>query len=146
VRLNHQRQSFLSSNQISERLDEILTAEQWEKFLIAASQFNEQKYLDCHETFEDIWRTQTDTTKELIQGIIQLAVALHHLQHDNLVGASRLLARSLTRLQAYRAKQTGINVKKLCDTAEHLLHCLESDAKRSGSPLPRCKIEFNQCD
>ena len=68
-------------------------------FLNAIEEFNHQQFFECHETLEDLWRPLSPSVeKTFYQGIIQIAVGLHHLQHGNLTGARNLLSAGLEKL------------------------------------------------
>lgn len=62
--------------------------------------FHAQRYFDCHEVWEDLWRQSRGAQKQLLQGLIQAAVGCHHWQHGNPVGARRVWTRSLLNLRA----------------------------------------------
>lgn len=64
-------------------------------------QFNQREFFECHETLEELWQGYMEPDRELIQGIIQIAVAYYHLGRDNPVGALKLLNRGLTRVRKY---------------------------------------------
>jgi predicted metal-dependent hydrolase len=65
--------------------------------------FNEAKFFDAHEVLEDVWRAAPEPEKLFLQGLIQLAVALHHHSTGNLVGACSLLDRAALNLSNYPA-------------------------------------------
>ena len=57
--------------------------------------WNEQRFFEAHETLEPRWIRERDRG---LQGLIQLAAALHHLKRANLRGARTMLQRALPRL------------------------------------------------
>jgi len=57
--------------------------------------WNEERFFEAHETLEPRWLRERDPG---LQGLIQLAAALHHLQRGNLRGARTMLGRALPRL------------------------------------------------
>ena len=61
--------------------------------------FNQRRYFDAHEVWEDVWREATGERKRLLQGLIQVAVALHHFTQKNHRGAASLLARAEAKLE-----------------------------------------------
>jgi uncharacterized protein len=76
--------------------------------------FNTGRCYDAHEVWEDLWRGTVDPPlKTCYQGLIQAAVALHHLSHDNLTGARSQLAKSIRNLQAGAAEATGLDLDGL---------------------------------
>lgn len=96
-------------------------------------EFNSGQYFECHETLEDLWRkmaveveistAQELSEKQLVQGIIQVAVAYHHLRRGNVKGARRLFERALPRLRQAQATSLGLDVLSL------LAH-VQSDAQK----------------
>jgi uncharacterized protein len=62
-----------------------------DELVLATKQFNNQDWFDCHETLEDLWMGETGETRELYQGILQVAVALYHWKNRNFNGAISLL-------------------------------------------------------
>jgi uncharacterized protein len=112
------------------------------EFLQAVNQFNQGRYLECHETFEDVWRVQDDPQRKVTQGIIQFAVALHHLQNDNRLGAGKLFRRALVHLTPFEKEATGINVNQLCQHINMLLKLIDTDAKRPADKLEKIQIEL----
>jgi DUF309 family protein family protein len=62
--------------------------------------FNQRRYFDAHEVWEDVWRELKGEQKRRLQGLIQVAVALHHFTQQNARGAASLLARAEPKLAA----------------------------------------------
>lgn len=55
--------------------------------------FNEAKFFQAHESWEEAWRHATGDERRFYQGLIQCAVALEHYRRGNCVGAARLAER-----------------------------------------------------
>jgi predicted metal-dependent hydrolase len=72
--------------------------------------FNGGDYFDAHEAWEDVWRTAPAEEKKCLQGLIQVAVALHHHSRGNLEGARSLLARALRNLTDSLDSCVGVDV------------------------------------
>ena len=75
--------------------------------------FNEEEFFECHEIIEDLWLATQDEYKDLYKGVIQAAVALHHLGRGNLKGAQKVYGTSRKYLQKYVPEALGLNVEKL---------------------------------
>ena len=56
--------------------------------------FNQKKYWDCHEELEEIWIEETSDVRYIFWTIIQVAVALYHCEHQNLIGARSMMAKA----------------------------------------------------
>src|SRR6202007_3110756 len=65
---------------------------------IAAALWNERLFFEVHEVLEVVWRSATGAVREALQGVIQIAVAFHHLAHGNVRGARSLLVEGRRRL------------------------------------------------
>ena len=65
---------------------------------VAATLWNEQLFFEVHEVLEAEWKTARGDERQALQGLIQVAVAFHHLGHGNRRGARTLLAEGRARL------------------------------------------------
>jgi predicted metal-dependent hydrolase len=65
--------------------------------------FNDGRYFEAHEAWEDLWRSSTGPLRLYYQGLVQAAVGLHHLHRGNSQGARALLERSVKKLEQYPA-------------------------------------------
>ena len=74
------------------------TAEQ--RSLLAEGQvaFNRGQFFEAHELWEDAWRTLAGSERLAVQGLIQIAAGLHHLQNGRRRPAARLLAKGIDKL------------------------------------------------
>jgi predicted metal-dependent hydrolase len=61
------------------------------QLLRAIREFNSREWFECHETMEELWIGEEGVVCDFYQGIIQIAVALHHWQNGNFGGAVSLL-------------------------------------------------------
>ncbi|HEY5975493.1 MAG TPA: DUF309 domain-containing protein [Geobacteraceae bacterium] len=61
------------------------------ELLRAFGEFNRGDWFECHETLEDLWIGQEGECRDFYQGVLQIAVALHHWREGNFGGAVRLL-------------------------------------------------------
>ena len=62
------------------------------QLLLGIRQFNRGEWYECHETIEALWLTETGEVRDFYQGIIQIAIALHHWRNGNFGGSLNLLA------------------------------------------------------
>jgi uncharacterized protein len=75
--------------------------------------FNREEFFDAHEVLEDIWRAAPADEKKFLQGIIQVAVALHHFRNGNSIGACSILRRAARNLSRYPEGFGGIELTAL---------------------------------
>ncbi len=85
--------------------------------------FNEGRFFQAHEVWEDWWRTTTRPEKPTIQGMIQIAVAIHHATTGNLTGACSVMLRGLRNLEEAGDHWRGVNLRLLREDARA---CIDS--------------------
>lgn len=83
-------------------------------------------YFACHEYFETLWGRTDDVASDLYQGIIQVAVAMRHLESHNVRGAILLLRYGMGRLQRYPAVYKGLHLAAWLGRLGALLEHLET--------------------
>ncbi len=75
--------------------------------------FNHERFWESHEAFEGVWKDCYGREKELVQGIILLAVAFAHSQkNDNSIGIG-MLSRSLEKLGNSPSEYHNIDVDRI---------------------------------
>lgn len=57
----------------------------------AVEEFNRGEWFECHETLEELWVGEKGELRDFYQGVLQIAVALHHWRNGNFKGALILL-------------------------------------------------------
>lgn len=62
---------------------------------------------------EDVWRGAPASQKKHLQGLVQIAVALHHYTRGNLVGAGSVLARAQQNLRNVPEGFAGLDMAAL---------------------------------
>lgn len=77
--------------------------EHLEKMNHGISLFNEQKYWECHEAFEDLWAEEAhDPVRYVYWAIIQVAAACIHYRDKNLVGCQGMIAKAKEKFKKCR--------------------------------------------
>jgi len=75
--------------------------------------FNDERFWECHEAFEGVWKQCYGREKELVQGIILLAVSFAHSQkNDYLIGIG-MLERALEKLGSSPSIYHNIDVNRI---------------------------------
>ena len=97
--------------------------------------FNQGDFFEAHEVLEDVWRAAPAEEKKFLQGLIQVAVGLHHHSRGNVAGARSLLARAHRNLSRYPERHGGIDLAGLRREVERWGSALEGGA--TAPPLPR---------
>jgi uncharacterized protein len=112
-------------------------------WLQGITEFNRHEYYACHDTLEALWMDSIDPDKKFYQGVLQIAVACHHLQNDNLKGAAILLGEGMGRLRYYQPVYAGIDVSLLIQASHHLLqHVQQITNPDSSSQLESTAFEY----
>jgi predicted metal-dependent hydrolase len=96
--------------------------------------FNAGRFFAAHEAWEEIWRSTTPEPRDLFQGLIQTAAALHQsLDLHRLEGPRRTLAKARRRLEPYTPAALGLDIEHLLEQIARweswLIH-------REGAPPP----------
>ncbi|MBZ5599857.1 MAG: DUF309 domain-containing protein [Acidobacteriia bacterium] len=97
--------------------------------------FNSAEFFDAHEVLEDVWRAAPPAERKFLQGLIQVAVALHHHTRGNLVGARSLLQRAAKNLAGYPENFAGIQLRDLLGSLADWERALAEG--KPAPPLPR---------
>lgn len=93
----------------------------------AAVLFDARLYFEVHELLEAHWIRASGTEREALQGLIQVAVGLHHLGNGNTAGARSLLADGVNKLGGKRLEGIALD-----PFVRPLQRCL-ADVKRLGA-------------
>jgi predicted metal-dependent hydrolase len=75
--------------------------------------FNRQEFFAAHEHLEDAWRATHGHARLFLQGLTQVAVAMHHHSTGNVAGGTSVLARALRNLEGYPERYAGIELERL---------------------------------
>ena len=102
--------------------------------------FNNQKWYEAHDAFEDIWNTLDGDERQIIQGILQVSVSQFHLSKNNLNGATILLGEGLGRIKSRKDVNIGIDLEHFCKCLENLLKKLQYKEILNENDKPFLKI------
>ena len=92
---------------------------------IALDLFNKHEWYEAHDAFEEIWNTVDGDERQVIQGILQVAVSQFHLSKGNLNGATILLGEGLGRIKTRTNINLGVDLESFCQCLENLLRKLQ---------------------
>jgi predicted metal-dependent hydrolase len=114
------------------------------ELLRAVDEFNRRDWFTCHETLEAIWIGSRGEARHLYQGILQVAVALHHWRSGNYSGAVTLLARGTKRLRE-TASCRHISTREIAAAADRFREALtalgpERMAEVEPALIPRLRL------
>ena len=98
--------------------------------------FNNQKWYEAHDAFEDIWNDLVGDERQIVQGILQVSVSQFHLNKGNLNGAMILLGEGLGRIRNKVSEDLEIDLILLCTSLESLLNKLHTNIPLNQSDVP----------
>jgi predicted metal-dependent hydrolase len=103
--------------------------------------FNRGQYFQAHEIWEDAWRELDGLERILVQGLIQIAAGLHHLQQDRPRPAAGLLRKGLDKVsQGTFAAPVDLQVGALAQDVARLLAELSAAPGDRLPPPPLSKL------
>ena len=88
-------------------------------------EFNSREWFECHETVEDLWIGESGEVRDFYQGIIQIAVAIHHWRNENFGGAVSLLKGGAGYLRKVSGPCQWVDVDALIADADTMRSALE---------------------
>ena len=100
----------------------------------AVAHFNDGRFFESHEFWEDLWHEEAPRERDFVQGLIQIAVGMAHFQRENLRGAIALTERGVGRLEKYPRRHRGVNAGQLVRDARQALAAFRMVA--SGQQRP----------
>ncbi len=119
----------LSKVEFTRSLDEAPPFKPKEEVLKEAiGYFNSERYWECHETLEPVWRPAKGEERSLIQGVILVCAALVHEQRGEREVALGIYRRALPQLEWSEKEYHGIDIPHLRRNVERSLE--------KGEPSP----------
>ena len=117
-----------------------LTSERFKESLQEAIDlFNNQKWYEAHDAFEDIWNDLVGDERQIVQGILQVSVSQFHLNKGNYNGAMILLGEGIGRIRNRVSEDLEIDLIFLCNSLESLLNKLHTKIPLTQSDVPFIK-------
>tara|TARA_Y100001968_G_scaffold177062_1_gene162199 strand:+ start:102 stop:482 length:381 start_codon:yes stop_codon:yes gene_type:complete len=118
--LNNQNDSFINDS----------------RFEIGMKLFNSCQWYKSHDVFEEIWHETGGPERQILQGILQVAVAQVHLENNNINGATILYGEALGRLNRFKLANSGLDIVGLCKCITKRLELLQMGKDLSFCSLP----------
>lgn len=106
----------------------------------AVEMFNAGDWYESHEILETLWQAETNSERELYQGLLQIAVGLWHNRRGNRKGAMRLCSRGLERLRKFPHTCKGMILDDFISQMEQILTFL--DTSHTDTKMPDELIPF----
>ena len=84
------------------------------RLIAAINKFNQKDYFECHEILEDLWFDVRDSSRDLYQGLLHIAVGFYHLtKKNNFKGTIIQLTKAEEKLGKFPGVIHGIDLVKL---------------------------------
>ena len=96
--------------------------------------YNNKKFYDAHEYWEDLWSDYVLNDAKFIQALIQLSVGYFHITNNNRNGACGLLKKCIPKFEIYLPKKRGIDIGKIL---------IQVNASLENLRLIECIQDFN---
>ena len=90
-----------------------MKAPQPDLLLQAVEEFNQGKFIECHESLEKLWKSEQRPIRRLYQGILQISVAFHHLRQHRYRSTITLLERGGGYLEPFAPDCMGVDISGL---------------------------------
>jgi predicted metal-dependent hydrolase len=111
-----------------------MSREQQEALDRGINLFNQQRFFEAHEEWEQEWRLMTaGVDKTFFQGLIYAAAAFVHYTRREYAGGKELLSRSLSSLRAGMDEYPDISVGQLIE-----------DLTRLQESFASCNFDLNE--
>jgi uncharacterized protein len=103
-------------------------------------QLHRGDFFAAHETWEEVWRSTTPEPKTLLQGLIQVAAALHQIRDlHRREGPRRTLAKARRNLERWAPVALGLDVEELLRSVSAWQDWLERQDGEPPEP-PRVQV------
>ena len=106
------------------------------RYLEGIEHFNKCDFYEAHEVWEALWADTQGPARRFYQGLIQVAVCLHHFGNGNIRGAKKLYVGCRGYLEDYRPNYLGLDLDKLLAQLETCCH----EILESKEEFPRIEI------
>lgn len=122
-------------------LHPVLSADERRRLLREGiDQLHRGEFFAAHETWEEVWRSTTPEPKTLLQGLIQVAAALHQIHRlHRRAGPRGTLAKARRNLEPWAPIALGLDVQDLLRSVDAWQDWLERGEGELPEP-PRVRV------
>ncbi|MEX0866857.1 MAG: DUF309 domain-containing protein [Pirellulales bacterium] len=106
-------------------------------YLVGIRYFNDCEFFEAHEAWEEVWTEYRGPSREFYQGLIQVAVALHHFVNENIRGARKVYVSSRNHLESFRPHHMGVDLERLFEQFEECF----AEVLASTEEFPKLTID-----
>jgi uncharacterized protein len=97
--------------------------------------FNEGKYFECHEVWEELWKRKIGEERAALQGMIQAAVAILHAERGNYRGALSVYRKAIRNLDSASDDCMGLRLRDFRLAIREFFAKIEETENPSIRPL-----------
>ena len=110
--------------------------------------FNEGKFFEAHEIWEETWIDTEGDERHLLQGLIQVAAGFYKLQVGMPTGTYKLLEKGAGHLRAIPADMYGVDLPSLLEKVEEWVKTSKAMIEEfrtnyDASSLPKLTIDLH---
>ena len=103
--------------------------------------FNERRFFESHETWEQFYQETDDAHKPFLEGLIELAVAFRlYTDFGEIKGPVRMIYQALIRFENYPSSHLEIRVKDLSESMEAWAKGMDGTGKAVSS-IPKIPVQ-----
>jgi predicted metal-dependent hydrolase len=103
--------------------------------------FNQRRFFESHETWEQLYQETDDAHKPFLEGLIELAVAFRlYADFGEIKGPVRMIYQALIRFENYPSSHLEIRVKDLSASMEAWAKGMDATGK-AGSSIPKIPVQ-----
>ena len=84
--------------------------------------FNNERFWECHEILEGVWKNCDGNEKFLVQGLILVAAGLVHYQKDEDQVCISIFNRALEKLENSNGQYHNIDIDKIKQTVTEMVN------------------------
>ncbi len=88
-----------------------MSARDWEDLNEGIVLFNDGKFWESHEAWEEVWKRHPEGSRMFFQGLIQVAAGLHQLKRSIYHGVDKHFRNALWKLEPFQPAFLRIDVK-----------------------------------
>jgi predicted metal-dependent hydrolase len=110
-----------------------------EPFRRAVELYRSGEFFHCHEVLEELWTPMRGPQRRFLQALIHFAVAFHHQQRHNPLGAERQLRKALRKIEPYLPSYEGVDTATLYREGQV---CLERVLAGEEPEPPHLFVDF----
>ena len=102
--------------------------------------FNEGRFFESHEVWEQFYQEAEDAHKPFLEGLIELGAAFRlFADFGEVKGPVRMIHQVLIRFENYQPIYLQIKVKELCEMVETWAKGAETTSAKPSSPMPKIR-------